>query len=173
MVEFDHVIRYINQHLDQQERVVIAISGFGGSGKSTLANQLQDHFKLEKDQIIHIDYLYNDAWDGPGIFDQSDWRLVEEILQNIQAAKNLAYTGRDYLRKPVHINTALPKVVIIEGVRLLQSKLMHYFDLSIWMDFPQEIALERAKARDRLQGESGDMISKWDTDWGGKGSLVF
>ena len=64
-------------------------------------------------------------------------------------------------------------MVIFEGIRLLQPELSPFFDITVWIDCPQEIALERAKARDRAQGEGEETVSLWDTDWGPKDKAYF
>lgn len=170
---FDQLIVHIEQQLQHKEPIVVAISGFGGSGKSTLAEKLRLHFGLAEDELIQIDELNGPNRHGPDIFDQTDWPLLMRILEDVRAGKKLQYTGKDDKDRPVHRDLPLPRVVIVEGIRLLQPKLMPYFDVSVWIDCPQEIALGRAKARDRLQGENEETVSLWDTDWGPKDKIYF
>jgi uridine kinase len=56
-------------------------------------------------------------------------------------------------------------VVIVEGIRLFRQELMSNFDLSVWIDCPPELALERAKARDLDQGHDEQYMKHWDTEW--------
>lgn len=169
---FNELIKKIIQLKTVKSRVVIAISGFGGAGKSYLANQLRDYFKLKDTQIIRIDHLYRHP-EGPGILGQTDWNLVRKILQNVHLGKPLKYQGMGFRGESILIDEALPEIVIIEGIRLLQPELMSSFDISIWIDCPQEFALQRAKARDREQGEDEATIKRWDTDWGPKDKEYF
>ncbi|GAG89728.1 unnamed protein product [marine sediment metagenome] len=73
----------------------------------------------------------------------------------------------------MHFDEELPKLVIVEGIRLLQPKLIPNFDISVWIDCPQAIAIQRAKARDRKQGEDEQTVERWDTDWGPKDKEYF
>ncbi len=173
MNDFDKLVVQIENLLEVQPRAVVAISGFGGSGKSHLAGRLCDYFKIQTDQIVCIDNLYGPNPNGPGIMDQTNWPLVHLILRDVLAGKRLKYRGKDYRGNALHFDVELPKVVLFEGIRLLQPKLVSKFDISVWIDCPQKFALQRAKERDRLQGESEEMVNRWDTDWGPKDKKYF
>lgn len=170
---FQDLITRIKTIQNEKSHVVIAISGFGGAGKSSLADKLYKYFNIKESQVIRIDHLYGPNPTGPGIFDQTDWPLLTQILQNVRAGKKLSYQGKGYRGEVIDRDEELPKVVIVEGVRLLQPNLMQYFDLSVWIDCPHTVALERAKARDRGQGEIEETVALWDTDWGPKDAIYF
>ncbi len=167
-IGFAELVTQIEKQLAKKPHAVVGISGFGGAGKSHLADQLRDHFKISDKQIVRIDHLYGPNHNGPGIFDQSDWPLLARILEDVHAGERLQYQGRNDKGESVHRDEALPKVVIVEGIRLLQPHLMPSFDISVWIDCPQELALKRTKARDRAQGDDEQTVSRWDTDWGPK-----
>ena len=170
---FENLVTKIEQLTTKKPHVVVAISGFGGAGKSHLADRLRDHFKIKDSQIVRIDHLYGPNPNGPDIFDQTDWPLVTRILQDAHAGKRLKYQGKGSKGEILYFDEALPKVVIFEGVRLLQPQLMSNFDVSVWIDCPQEFALGRAKTRDREQGDCEQEINKWDTDFGPKDKKYF
>ena len=173
MNKFDELVLAIEELMKQKPHAVVAISGFGGSGKSHLANRLRDYFKIKENQVVRIDNLYGQYPDGPNIFDQSDWPLIEKLLGDVCAGKKLQYQGKDFIGNILYFDEELPKVVIFEGIRLLQPKLLPYFDISVWMDCPQDSAIQRAKARDREQGEDEQTVNRWDTDWGPKDREYF
>jgi len=173
MTTYNELVTRIEQLLKAKQHPIVAISGFGGSGKSSLTNKLASHFNIKDSQVIKIDHLYGPNPNGPDIFDQSDWVLLEKILKDVQAGKKLQYQGKGFTGEAIHVDEPLPPLVLVEGIRLLQAKFMTYYDLSIWIDCPQDIAIQRAKARDRLQGESEENINRWDTDWGPKDKLYF
>ncbi len=172
-IGYNTLITAVESLLKKKPHVVIAISGFGGSGKSYLAERLNTYFGGKDSQIVLIDHLYGPNPDGPGIFDQSNWPLLTKILEDVLAGKKLRYEGKGCKGEAIFCDEELPKVIIVEGVRLLQPKLMPYFDVSIWIACPQELALQRAKARDRSQGEDEQTVALWDSDWGPKDRLYF
>lgn len=172
-VQFGKLVTQVTTLLAKKAVVFVAISGFGGSGKSTLAEKLACEFDVADEQIIRLDHLYSKHFDGPGILDQVDWELLVQILKKAHAGERLTYVGKGYRGEALPTDEVLPKVVIVEGIRLLQPDLLPYFDISVWLDCPQEVAIERAKARDRAQGEDEETVSLWDTDWGPKDRLYF
>ena len=173
MSSFKKLVSRIEQVAGNKPHTITGITGYGGSGKSHLANKLRDHFDINDNQVIRIDNLYGLNPKGPSIFDQSDWRLIESILKDSSVGKRLEYQGKDYKGKVLYFDEDLPKIVIFEGIRLLQPKFNQYFDISVWIDCPQDFAVERAKTRDRSQGEDEETIGRWDTDWGPKDEKYF
>lgn len=55
----------------------------------------------------------------------------------------------------------------------MQPKLMSRFDVSVWIDCPQDFAIQRAKARNQAQGDDDESLRRWDTDWGPKDKIYF
>lgn len=172
-ISFCELVVQIEQLLTQKDRVFIAISGFGGSGKSQLANELRDHFNFKDTQIVRLDNLYSRNPDGPGILDQVNWPLVMQILEAAHVGGRLQYAGRGFRGEELLFDEELPRVLVFEGIRLLQPLLLSYFDIAIWIDCPQEVAVQRAKTRDRAQGEDELTINRWDSDWGPKDREYF
>ena len=173
MNDFEALVSKIEQISKNKPHVIIGITGFGGSGKSHLTDTLKDHFGINDDQIVRIDNLYGPNPNGPSMFDQSDWNLIEHILKDSTAGKRIKYQGKDNKGKALHFNEDLPEIVIFEGIRLLQPRFNQYFDISVWIDCPQDFAIERAKARDRSQGANEETVGGWDTDWGPKDKKYF
>ena len=85
----------------------------------------------------------------------------------------LANQLKDHKGKILFFDEELPPVVIFEGIRLIQPKFSQYFDISVWIDCPQDFAITRAKNRDRSQGENEETVGRWDTDWGPKDKKYF
>jgi len=170
---YNQLIQRIDLLLEQSTPPVIAISVFCGAGKSTLAERLRQHYQLQEPQVVHIDHLYAENPNGPGVFDQSNWTLLKDIILAFKAGKPLRYCGKGFREEPIPIDAPTPPFLLIEGIRLLQLELMSHFDLSVWIDFPFDQAIARAKARDIAQGEGEAYMKRWDTDWGPKDKAYF
>ena len=170
---FDEIVTQIKCLMVNKSPVVVAISGFGGSGKSTLTDRLRDHFQIKNEQTIRIDCLYSENPDGPGMLDQVNWPLLKRILVDVHAGKKLQYQGKGSGDEIIQVDEELPELILVEGIRLLQPDLMANFDIAVWINCPQDLALQRAKARDRGQGNDEETVNRWDTDWGQKDKAYF
>lgn len=174
MGSYDELIQTIDNLIKENTPLpVIAISGFCGAGKSTLAESLRVHFQLSEPQIVHIDNLYAENPNGPGVLDQTNWALLEDIISSYKGGAPLSYCGKGFRDEPIPVNSPAPPLLFVEGIRLLQPELMPLFNLSVWVDFPFDDAITRAKARDLAQGEGDAYMQRWDTDWGPKDKAYF
>ena len=163
---YEKLIKKIEKLLANQATVVVAISGHGGSGKSTLADKLASEFGVEDNQIIRLDNLHAKNYEhAVGLFEISDWPVILELLSNIRTSKRLVYKTRSWREVEGTIDIPKPRLIIVEGVRLLRTETQPLFDLSIWIDCPLTIASKRAKERNRLQGDSEAELALWDSKW--------
>lgn len=116
-------------------------------------------------QVVRLDNLYAPLPRGSGLFDDYDWPLLIHILETVRHGKPLQYQSRGFEGDCININESLPRVVIVEGVQLFREEFMKYFDISVWIDCPLPIAIQRAKARDLKQGHDEQYMKRWDTEW--------
>jgi uridine kinase len=165
---FEELIKQINHQLATSPLVVVGISGFAGSGKTTLAKKLAEHYEIDDGQVIHLDNLFMSLPRGTGLFDDYNWEVLNQIIKDSKAGKDLDYqgTGADGNSYPFRHQKKLPKVLIVEGIRLYRPELMEHFNLSVWVNCPADLALRRAKARDIKQGHDEEYMKRWDTEWG-------
>ena len=77
----------------------------------------------------------------------------------------LTYVGRNYRGDLIPIDETMPRVLIVEGLRLLRADVLPLYDVAVWIDCPLEQATRRAKTRNRTQGESEYELGLWDTLW--------
>jgi hypothetical protein len=59
----------------------------------------------------------------------------------------------------------MPAALIIEGIRILRPETLPLIDLAVWIDLDPQQAGERAKARNRAQGDDATELALWDTKW--------
>ena len=150
------------------QRSVIALSGFGGAGKSTLANSLAellgDAVVIHLDDFI-IDRLSKRSADWNGI----NWsRLVSEVLKPIaDGASAIEYGVYDWKSNSLSgkKSLVLPKYVILEGIGLIRENLRDFFAVTIWIDIPLETASARGKHRDVVEYGATHHAELWDTIW--------
>lgn len=162
----------IGEQLGLKDTVVLAISGFGGAGKTTLADSITNNFT--ESAVMPLDDFVINRGKGKGWAGGFDWDRLEQLFKDIKARKNLHYQRYDWKADKLDdrwIDKRLPKLVIIEGVRLFQPKFMDYFDLSVWIDVDLTTATAQGVDRDRNKWHKIDNegleahLESWQTVW--------
>lgn len=140
---------------------IIGVSGGSGSGKTTLANRLQAELGPERAAILYQDSYYIDQShrfdkDGGAVnFDHPDALEFSALFKHLQQLKN-----EETIEVPVYefathkrlerTTTFPPKpVVIVEGILIYAlPEFLKYFDLSVFVDAPEDIRYARRLRRD-------------------------
>lgn len=163
----DEIINRIDSLSEKTDYVIVGISGFPGSGKTTLTQELAYHYSISDAQVLHLDDLYVAGPRPDGLFDEYNWELLKKLLADARAGHKLEYRGVNWegITNEWEFDEPLPPVLIVEGIKLFRPELMPYFDVSIWVDTPLDISIERAKARDRAQGHDKKEMPIWETKW--------
>jgi uridine kinase len=143
MTSFDVLLGGLELLCAQKRGAVIAIGGFGGSGKSTLANGLVDALRAS---VVQADDFY-----VPTVGHADLERIRAQVLQPLSLDRTARYQRFDWTMMQLADWREVPPggPVIIEGVMVLSSKLLPYYDFTIWVDCPQDLAFQRGVTRDR------------------------
>ncbi len=170
---FEILAERIQKLLATKRPLIVAVSGFGGSGKTTLAEDLRKHFS--DSTLLQLDNFLVNRGGGDGWRGGYDWTRFEQVLKDIESGKDLHYQWYNWEKNETKdwIDQPLPALVIVEGVRIMQPSLTHYFDLTVWIDKSLADATEQGKQRDRdnKPDEGFDIeahIRKWDEVWSPK-----
>jgi uridine kinase len=124
-------------------------------------------------QVLRVDHFYAAEPRGPGLFDDYDWPLLEHVLADLRHGGRLRYRGRGFDDTNLVVDEPAPEIAIVEGIQLLRRERMDLFDVTVWIECPREVALERARARDRLQGHDEEYMKLWDNLWGPRNQEYF
>lgn len=135
--------------------VLVAIDGAGGAGKSTLAASIAD--QIDRSYVVCLDDFARPSVPG---WDQDRFR--HEVLIPLLAGQDACYQRWDW---PTDRGAEWHRVpsgstVIIEGVSSTRSELGECWDLTVYVDTPRSVRLERGIRRD---GEP--MRSQWTDVW--------
>lgn len=137
----------------------LSIDGHGGSGKSTLANNLAEFLKAE---VIHTD-------DFASMEKPRNWwpDVLESVFLPIESGATVLNYERskwwaNHSPTPVK-DQRVTKVMILEGVGSSQLALRKYLGLSIFVDTPASICVQRGIARDRKNnaGSEQEITKHW------------
>lgn len=159
----------------------VAIDGVDGSGKTTLADELVEPIRRAGREVIRgsIDGFHNprvvryarDSDSPEGYFlDSFDYAAVRrELLEPLgpEGNRKLRTAVFDYrvdraVDSPARI-AGDDAVLLFDGVFLQRPELEGQWDVTIWVDAPFEITVERAIARDaRRGGDAGETRGKYE-----------
>ena len=154
--------------------MLTAIDGPGGSGKSTHAAELGERLGgLGRITVVHGDDFYRPmaAADrimlspADGYEKYFDWqRLRDELLIPLAAGTAARYRRYDWHTGALAAGEVLhvPRsgVVIVEGVYTARPELEGYYDLTVFVDTPEEICRRRLVERG---GDHGP--GNWNERW--------
>lgn len=135
--------------------VWVGIDGFGAAGKTTLAAMVAA--SVPRTAVVHID-----DFAGPRVAEW-DWRrfdaqVVEPLLHGRAARYQVWDWDRDTGDEWVDVPAG--SVLVVEGVSSTRAEVRVPWDLTVWVDAPRDVRLQRAEARDGTA-----MLPRWLTDW--------
>jgi uridine kinase len=135
--------------------VWVGVDGFGAAGKSSLANAIAA--AVGRASVVHVD-----DFSGPRMREW-DWaRFAEQVTQPLLAGRVARYQVWDWDRDVGGEWCEVPpgRIVVVEGVSATRAEVAVPWDLTIWMEAPRELRLQRALERD-----GPGMMNRWLDDW--------
>ena len=147
--------------------LLVSIDGQGGSGKSTLARDLAR--LLPAATVVQFDDFYRPAGErqretkDDEIGGDFNWRrLRDQVLEPLATGETGRYQRYDWGDDELAEWHTVPPggVVIVEGTYVTRPELRNYYDLTIWVDTPEDVRLRRGVDRD---GEHAR--ARWLNEW--------
>ena len=133
----------------------VGIDGFGASGKSTLAHAIAQ--SLPGSTVISIDDFAR-----AGIPDWNQELFTLEVVEPLRCGRTALYRHWDLVADaPLEWVEVPPgEPVIVEGVSAIDKRLRVPWDVTLWVDAPEEIRRARIMARDAPL-----LLDRWHFDW--------
>ncbi len=152
---------------------LITIAGGSGSGKSHLAHHLQNALGARASTLT-LDYFYHDLSHIPSDLrhdinfdhpDAIDWTAVTQTLDAWFLGKQATVPRYDFsthTRSAEHRILAPTPLIILEGLwPISQETIRRASSLSIFIDCPADIRLDRRIARDAVErGRSEESVRR-------------
>lgn len=133
----------------------VGIDGFGAAGKTTLAARVVE--RLPGAVSIGVD-----DFAAPGLPGWDRERFREQVLRPLSAARPGRYQLADVLTGQLGrwVDVPVGVAVVVEGVSATDIRVGVPWDLTIWVDVPEEERRRRILARD-----PPELLARWRTDW--------
>lgn len=158
---------------DTQHRpLLVALTGGSGSCKTTVAHALVQALVPRRGYVLSEDDYYRDFAAQPGFdpgvtnFDHVDARDHRRLVDDLDAlarGEQVAHPLYDFTRHARRPETKLvppSDVVVLEGLHLLHDDaLRRRFDLTVYLDVPDDVRLARRLLRDiKERGRDADEV---------------
>ncbi len=144
---------------------VIAIEGGSASGKTTLSKMLEEIYGCT---VLHMDDFFlqpeqrtAERFAEPGGNIDRE-RFLQEVLVPLSKNEQLEYRRFDCSTMKIlpAVSIVPQKLTVIEGAYSMHPELEKYYDLSVFLDIPQELQKERISKRNTPQ-----MAERFYNEW--------
>jgi len=143
---------------------LIAVAGGTASGKTSFARKVRELAGERRSILLELDAYYNDLshmpleerhtvdFDRPGAF---DFDLLKKHLKELLAGREIDVPIYDYVqhnRRPDTVRVAPRPWILVEGILVLwRPDVRELFDLTVYVDTPDDLRLLRRIRRDTLE----------------------
>ncbi|MET3808064.1 uridine kinase [Nakamurella sp. UYEF19] len=164
--DLDSIVARIAAVEGTRGRPLVAIDGIGASGKSLFAAQIAARIQERPVVVLHVDNFFNPSAirhargrqspDGFWLDAYNYDALTHWALRPVQETG--AYCGgsldhaRDRTVRPPQCEAPERAVVLVEGTFLHRDELWRFWDYSVFLDVPFDVAAQRIADRDELNG---------------------
>lgn len=171
-------MRQLISLIQEKNARIIGIDGLGGAGKSTVSEQIADLLRAQGHSVtlLHIDDFihpravrYREDVPAWQCYYDLQWKYepLLELLDSVR--RNGAFRGTLLLYDkendgyvPTETEILKDGIVIVEGVFLQRPELEGQFDLTVYIDVPEEIRLQRVLRRDSYIGDTKAIAEKYE-----------
>lgn len=156
--------------------VVIGVAGCSGSGKTTLAEELAremegthfyiDHYYLDMSHLTHEERCRQN-FDHPDVIESELLIAHVRRLAGGHVIRQPQYDFANHTRfAGMYKHVEAPRLLIVDGIFALHYEgLRSLYDLSIYVDTPDEVCYQRRLARDvRERGRTPDSVARHYTE---------
>lgn len=181
----------INDCLTRRDIAVVGICGLGGAGKTCLCRQLCDEnpglvFHFVCDRFSTFGYDERQAriraacasGDAARIAAEENpcnwygWADIRDALQALRMRRSFAFeaawnprTGACDAHYAMDLPTDGPAVVVCDGIYLLHPDIRSQLDMTLHLDVPVEVVLDRGRGRGRGTGTHAENMARLTRDY--------
>jgi uridine kinase len=141
---------------------LVAVDGRGGSGKTTLAAYLRP--RLPGFTVLNGDDFFEPVTGELAFGDFNDARFHAEVVVPLQRAQGFVLRPYDWATQSYgHTPVAPERGVLIERCYAMELDLP--WDLTVWVDTPVAVCLERGLARQPDPSARAYLRQVWEEVW--------
>jgi uridine kinase len=149
--------------MNAERPVIIGIVGGSGAGKTWLSHQIAAAFPTEATEVSLDDFYFDRShvsprqrrlvnYDDP---EAIEWELLREFLENFRQGRPAhvpRYDFSTHCRSGQRAECTPTRLLIVEGLWLLtRQEVRELFDLSLFLECPAQVRLERRLTRDVVE----------------------
>jgi len=149
--------------MNAERPIIIGIVGGSGAGKTWLSRQIAAAFPTEVTEVSLDDFYFDRShvspdqrrlvnYDDP---EAIEWGLLREFLEDFRGGRPAhvpRYDFSSHCRNGQRAECTPTRLLIVDGLWLLtRPDVRELFDLSIYLECPAQVRLERRLARDVVE----------------------